>query len=31
MSQDNKTAPQAKESGGLLRRLFGRGGHETRA
>ena len=30
MSQDSKLqAPQAKESGGLLRRVFGRGGHET--
>src|SRR5271167_4618354 len=30
MSQDVKEhAPQAKESGGLLRHLFGRGGHET--
>jgi Dyp-type peroxidase family len=30
VSQDNKTdAPQAKESGGLLRRVFGGGGHET--
>jgi deferrochelatase/peroxidase EfeB len=30
VSQDSKPdAPQAKESGGLLRHLFGRGGHET--
>ncbi len=28
MSQDDKT-PRAKGSGGLLRRVFGRGGHET--
>ena len=30
MNQDNKAhEPQAKESGGFLRRLFGRGGHEA--
>jgi hypothetical protein len=30
MKKDNKAEqPQAKESGGVLRRLFGRGGHET--
>jgi deferrochelatase/peroxidase EfeB len=30
MGQDNKAhAPRAIESGGLVRRLFGRGGHET--
>jgi len=30
MSRDNKAdSPQAKESRGILRRLFGRGGHET--
>jgi Dyp-type peroxidase family len=28
MSQDNKT-PHAKESGGLLQRVFGRSGHQT--
>jgi hypothetical protein len=29
MTQDTKEhAPQVKESGGLLRHLFGRGGHE---
>src|SRR5438874_13821407 len=32
MNQDEKAdEPQAKESGGLLSHLFGRGGHETPA